>query len=574
MWQSYSRDADTTILSNDYALILGSITPVTNKMISSHSIQTNPVNQERTHWKQVLVQILVVTAFLSLGFLLDGNMGGGNEVNILPFARQYADPTWIPGDWYLNQPPGYRIPFLALFGSMAAAWGFLATSLIGRLLCYTLMASGLVFLGRKLGLSLPLLLLAVGLFLYVDDHQGIVAREWLVGGVEPKAVAYGLLLFVIGLMLTGHYRLMALLLGLATFFHIFVGGWASLVIGGWLLLRRHHHFRSIRYLGSIVGIYLIASALSIYTVVEHLLTPSPTGAVEPSYVYVFIRTPHHLNPLYWSQQWWIKLAVYLLVLALSVGVLRRKQQSSENAVRMGLAEFTLLTLIPFGLGLAIAPFDDQGKFLQYYPFRLGDVMLPLNTCLLFACALEQSFTGKARRILLFLCIVLLSGACSIQAVQFHQALVALSEFPSEQQGIDSEGKALCNWIRTNTPDDAVIVTPPAELTPFTWLAQRPTVAKFKFIPPTKVGVLDWYERLSDLSGTFNPWPQPGERVTFSKMKQALITGYNSLTTDQAQGVMSKYGADYLVTSSTQPLDLAIAYRNSRYILYAKSSDGE
>jgi len=539
-------------------------------MISSHSIHTNPVHLDRTHWKQVSVQIVVVTAFLSLGFLLDGNMGGGNEVNILPFARQYADPSWIPGDWYLNQPPGYRIPFLALFGSMAAAWGFLAASLIGRLLCYTLMASGLVFLGRKLGLSLPLLLLAVGLFLYVDDHQGIVAREWLVGGVEPKVVAYGLLLFAIGLMLTGRYRVMALLLGLATLFHIFVGGWASLVIGGWLLLRRRRHFRNIQYLGSVVVIYLIASALSIYTILEHLLTPSPTGAIEPSYVYVFIRTPHHLNPLYWSAEWWIKPAVYLLVLALSVGILWRKRQSEEHGVRMGLAEFTLLTLVPFGLGLAIAPFDAQGTFLQYYPFRLGDVMLPLTTCLLFACALEQSFIGKARPILLFVCIVLLSGACTVQAVQFHQAFVALSEFPSEQQGIEPEGKAISDWIRTNTPDDALIVTPPAELTPFTWVAERPTVAKFKFIPPTKVGVLDWYERLTDLSGTLNPWPQPGERVTFSKMKQALRAGYNSLTTDQAQAVMNKYDADYLLTSTTHPLDLAIAYQNSRYILYARS----
>jgi len=54
------------------------------------------------------------------------------------------------------------------------------------------------------------------------------------------------------------------------------------------------------------------------------------------------------------------------------------------------------------------------------------------------------------------------------------------------------------------------------------------------------------------------------------MKQALRAGYNSLTTDQAQAVMNKYGADYLLTSTTHPLDLAIAYQNSRYILYARS----
>lgn len=71
--------------------------------------------------------------FFSFKLLLDENMGRVNEVDILPLARQYADPTWIPDDWYLNQPPGYRMLFLALFGLLASNWGFLATSLIASL---------------------------------------------------------------------------------------------------------------------------------------------------------------------------------------------------------------------------------------------------------------------------------------------------------------------------------------------------------------------------------------------------------------------------------------------------------
>jgi len=58
--------------------------------------------------------------------------------------------------------------------------------------------------------------------------------------------------------------------------------------------------------------------------------------------------------------------------------------SEQYAARMGLAEFTLITLVPFILGLVVAYL--QGNLLQYYPFRLGDIILPLNTCLLFACA--------------------------------------------------------------------------------------------------------------------------------------------------------------------------------------------
>lgn len=525
------------------------------------------------------LQILTLMAFLSLKLLLDSNMGSDNEVDILPLAKQYADPTWIPGDWYLNQPPGYRLLFLALFGRLAVTWGFLATSLIGRLLCYGLVSSGLVLLGRVLGLSLPLLLLAVGLFLYVDPYpQGAIANKWLVGGLEPKSVAYGLLLLAVGLMLEGRYRLMALMLGLATLFHVLVGGWAFLAVVGWLVPRRKNHFADIRYLGSILLIYLAASAFAVWPVLEQLFTPTPTGSVQPSYMYVFLRLPHHLNPLSWSSVRWIEPLVYLLVLALSVGLLWRQRQSEKFSFAypacMGLAEFTLIALVPFILGLVVAPFDSQGSLLQYYPFRLGDIMLPLNTCLLFACALEQTLIGT-RRGLLLVCILLLSWMCSTQAVRFQEQLLALHQFPSTQQEVDPEWKALCAWVRSHTPKNAVVVSPPSEFDNFTWLAERPTIAKFKLLPQTKAGIVAWYERLTDLSGELYPWPtvtntEDNRTEIKTEIKEKLNTGYNHLTTAQAKDLMVNYRADYFETSIEHQLDLPIAYRNSLYILYGKT----
>ena len=505
-------------------------------------------------------------------------MGGSgwNEVDVLPLAKQYADPAWIPGDWYLNQPPGYRLLFQTLFGNIAAAWGFVATSIIGRLVCYGLVASGLVLIGRKLSLSLPLLLLAVGLFLYVNPYQSVVAYEWLVGGLEPKSVAYGLLLLAIGLMLGGRYRWMALMLGLATSFHVLVGGWAFLAVVGWLILRRRNDFADIRYLGSILLIYLAASALAVRPVLEQLFSPTPTVPVEPSYIYVFLRLPHHLNPLSWSPDWWIRPILCLLILALSVGMLRRKRQSEklsgQYATCVELAEFTLITLVPFILGLAIAPFDSQGRLLQYYPFRLGSIMLPLNTYLVFACAIEQTFSGRSRRLLSLVSILLLSWACTIQALSFQEQLLDLREFPSPWQGIDSNGKALCTWVRNHTPQNAVVVSPPVEFANFTWLAERPTIAKFKLFPQNKANILTWYQRLSDLSGDLSPWlSRNSKNLPRGEFEQALTNGYKNLTTAQAEKLMVKYGADYLLTGIGHKLDLAIAYRNSRYILYEKTN---
>jgi hypothetical protein len=228
-------------------------------------------------------------------------------------------------------------------------------------------------------------------------------------------------------------------------------------------------------------------------------------------------------------------------------------------------------LIPFVVGLAIAPFDVQGKLLQYYPFRLADVLLPLTACLLFACALEQTFTGRARPGLVLGCVLLLSWKCGIQAVRLQEQILALQHFPSQKQGADPEWKALCAWIRSQTPQNAMVISPPVEFVNFTWLAERPTVAKFKLFPQTKAGIVSWYERLTDLSGHPHPWPAIHDRDdNRGQIQRQLTTGYNRLTTAQAKNLMSKYGADYFVTRIDHRLELPVAYHNALYVLYGRT----
>ena len=517
------------------------------------------------------IMFLAVILFLCLKLLLEDIMsaGGWNEVDILPLARHYVAPNWVTGDWYLNQPAGYRMLFQTLFGRLAVAWGFLATSLVGRLICYGLVASGLTLIGRKLGLSLPLLLLAVVLFL---TEQSLAAGEWLVGGLEAKSVAYGLIMLAISLMLDGRYLWMALLLGLATSFHVLVGGWAFLAVLTWLILKPRLRLINIQYLGLVLLLYLAASTFAIGAVAKQLFDITPTGSIPPSFIYVFLRLSHHLNPLSWDSGWWLKPIIYLLVLAISISLLWRKRQiipPEQYTACIGLAEFTIISFIPFVLGLVVAPFDSQGSLLQYYPFRLGDVILPLNTCLLFASALEQTFSGRSRRLLLLICLVVLSWQLSQQAVDFKNQLVTLRQFPGVEQRIDPQWQALCTWVRTHTAQDALVVSFPGKFNDFTWLAERPTVAKFKLLPQNKAGIIAWYNRISDLSGNADLVPTNfrTRKDNNLQIKTQLQASYDRLTTAQVKSLMNKYNADYFIAQSQQQLDLPIAYQNSLYVLY-------
>ncbi|MDJ0678045.1 MAG: hypothetical protein QNJ36_22125 [Calothrix sp. MO_167.B42] len=554
-----------------------------------------------------------------------------NEVDVLPLARQYVDPNWIPQDWYLNQPPGYRILFQKIVGTLIVNWGFLTASIIGRLVSYSFIASGLVLIARKLGLNLLVLLLAVSLFTSPNEYRnfiglvglipgnsikwvgnllivlaiglilasikkrrflplsllilaislflkanngqwittGIVAGEWLIGGLETKVFAYSFVLLAIGLMLRQRYPLMGFFLGLATSFHVLVGGYTFLSVLGWLFLKPKTRIANKRQLTSLLLLYLIGSTFAILPVLQQLFGSIPKSSLLPSYIYVFLALPFHLNPLSWDLHKWINLVVYLSILLLSIAIIWLIQHkgnfSQYYTARIALFEFTLITLIPFFFGLAIAPFDSQGLLLQYYPFRIADVILPLTSCLLFSCALQDIFSAiRFPWFLLLICIFLLHWIEIPQIVIMQNDFQALRFFPNEHQGIYPEWKEMTHWIRKYTPKDSIIVAPPTGLDNITFLTERRTIATWKQLAQTKTGIVQWYERLRDLSGNFR-----GVNHLRSFTKQ-LSDGYNRLTTKQARELMLKYQADYFLTHIEHRLDLPVAFRNQEFILYKKS----
>lgn len=521
----------------------------------------------RQSFLEIGLSTIILLAFLCLRLLLRDNMGAGNEVDVLPIAKQYVEPTWIPGDWYLNQPPSYRMLFQRLFGWLIVSWGFLTASIVGRLICYSLVAWGLVLIARQMGLHLLTLLLAMRLFL--TNNQGAIAGEWLVGGFETKAVAYGLVILAIACMLRRRYSLMALLLGLATSFHVLVGGYTFITAIGWLLLRYKTRSPRLKDWGWMLMMYLAGSIPVLPAVIQQIFTPKPTGDVASSYIYVFLRLPHHLNPLSWNARSWLMVIAYLALLVISVAFIcfyrPSEDLSKQRNVCVELLEFTLISLIPFAIGLAIAPFDSQGRFLQYYPFRLGDIMLPLSTCLLFARAIQHFFTVKTKQKEFFItCCVFLSVVVIASSVKLPNNISDISQFPKKLPEETSASQDIYAWVKNHTPKDTTFISSPIDLLNFTWLAERPIIAKWKFLPQTASGIREWYTRMSDLVGV--------EKLTYTKQEN-FTEAYERLTTDQVKALMVKYKSPYMVTKVQHQLNLPVAYRNKTYVIYTQGNQG-
>ena len=111
----------------------------------------------------------------------------GNELDVLAFARQFFDRSWLPNDWYLNLDIGYRQVFNYLLGFAIDRYGFLNGAYIGRITGYLVLAIALFIFFRSISLRFFLGLIVVILFL---ENQSLVAGEWIVGGADTKTFAY------------------------------------------------------------------------------------------------------------------------------------------------------------------------------------------------------------------------------------------------------------------------------------------------------------------------------------------------------------------------------------------------
>ena len=142
-----------------------------------------------------------------------------------------------------------------------------------------------------------------------------------------------------------------------------------------------------------------------------------------------------------------------------------------------------------------------------------------------------------------------------------RAMTGLPYFGYDHPPAD-EWYQFCRRIKTQTPRDAVFITPPF-LGGFQLFAERAEVANFKCVPLIETDLVEWKRRLGALSGTTDlrcsGWVDCGGR---------LAGGYFRLRDHDFVQLGRKYGAQYVVTSQPeQKLNLPEVLRVGDYVLY-------
>lgn len=451
-----------------------------------------------------------------------------NEAHYLTKAKHYWQPDWCRGDFFLESADAHEVFFWS-FGWITQYLTLPNTAWVGRLLVWFLFALAWCRLLRALtdtrwsGLLATILLLPL-------TYYGHLAGEWLIGGIEAKGFAYPLVFYGIAQAIEGRWWQVWPVLGIASAFHILVGGWAVVACLFAWYLRREEEELDFKELGFWLIVGGVLALPGLIPAVQLTSTATAEEIREANITYTFRRLSHHLVPYRFAQ--WNPLAPgFTLMRPLCFGVACLAWWKLSHGVSN--PRWQRLTLIVNGsLAIAFAglvvevvfsPFDHfqippfqgtRASLLRYYWFRMSDVMVPVGLATVAVARIRQSTTRAWQT-----AVALLLGTAGLLACATQYGCAARSMSMQQQSWdgilantavdrIDEDWLDVCDWFRAQAPHDVVVLTPVRQQT-FKWFAHRPDVVTWKDVPQNASSIVQWWNRRRAVHKLGDwPWNEP------------------------------------------------------------------
>ncbi|HEY1064932.1 MAG TPA: DUF6798 domain-containing protein [Pirellulales bacterium] len=520
-----------------------------------------------------------------------------NETCYLLKAKHYWNPAWLAHDQFLSSADAHWFFYLAcgwptLFLSLeASAW-------VLRFLGWAFLALGWTALSRTIAPRTGLAALSAVGFLGLVEHAHM-AGEWIAGGVEGKVFSYACILFALANVARGRWNRALLWLAPATLFHVLVGGWASIAIGGaWLLVGRGQpaplgssRDASLRGMASGLIVWAIYATLAVVPALQ--LSSGIDPAVERTAHEITLarRLPHHLDFARFDDWFrfrhallWAAWGGLIVAIAATNHFGRAKRESTSGSldrprpietrrlmrVQGAVAGAAMLALV----GIAIAtwfprPDEAPPTLLRFYWFRLADVFAPLGVSLSAVTLLLRrgrlGWLGTA----LWLACVLACGADLVNAAWTRAAIPAPRAFKTDPANDvpDVEEfrrfKDACAWVARKTPEDSLFIIS-RDADAFKWYAGRADLVNWKDFPQDAPSIMEWWSRLLDVGMWDAVNKRYRHRVGLNKGTLPPMSG------EELKRVSDKYGARYLFVRGRRDLPFEILYAQESeagYLVY-------
>lgn len=453
----------------------------------------------------------VVLIFILFALFAAGPTPSVNEAHYLTKAKQYWNPEWCQGDLFLDSSDAHLV-FYWCYGWLTIWFSLPVVAWIGRIVTWLLLAVAWQRLSWAVLPNRWISLLSAGLFALLVQY-GHMAGEWVLGGVEAKGFAYFFVLVGLKSLVQRKWNWVWIWFGVASSFHVLVGGWA-VVAGGlaWLASGKDRpSFRSmipalvaggcLSLPGLTPGIYLTAGQ-------------DPETVRIANKIYVQHRLSHHLvfssfTPLRIASHF-ILVFVWIVLAIRSRRVLELKQ----------LNLFVLAAVIIGGLGILINQLtllmhtpEIAFAMLRYYWFRLSDVCVPIGvslSLLWIVAQMKPRYPVACQSGLIAIAALVAVDIGSGVVARFRdprsdaaiQATSGSSEPLGEKVKDDESWLRTCQWIREHTEPTARFLTPMRQQT-FKWYAQRPELFNLKDVPQDAAALVEWWSLRREVYGSYD-----------------------------------------------------------------------
>jgi len=490
-----------------------------------------------------------------------------NETYYLTKAKHYWQPDWCAGDMFLESADAHAVFYWSV-GWLSKYFSLPTVAWIGRVAAWLLLACSWQSLSRRVLPGPWRALLSAMLFVTLIHHTAF-AGEWVIGGVEGKCFAYALVFWGLSALADGRWQAVWPWLGLASSFHVLVGGWSTVAVSlVWLTQPRGERLELKRMLPSL----LCGGVLALPGIIPAMqLTAGVDAATtdEANRIYVFDRIPHHLAPLQLpmaelltkSIRYEALLFAFLLLWLCCRREIERGKRATTHAQKLDrLMLFAAASLVFAATALVwqVITWDHPllaATLLKYYLFRLSDIAVPLAVCLAVGWLINLLLERKSKWAtgLMFLAIALPCWQLFAIGARHYTN----PSPPADHAVRDTTAwQEACVWAREHTPRESLFLVP-RRAQSFNWNASRPDLVTWKEVPQDAEALLIWHRRYFDV---FYYTDETGERVAYNSLAQQ--------GTERIRELAKKYSVDYVLTDEYPPLALPVVYANSYYTIYA------
>ena len=502
-------------------------------------------------------------------------VAGVNEWDVLAVARHFMNQSWIPKDWYLNQPIGYRYFFNIVIGGLFRIFPFPVGIFLGRILMHLCLTWAFTRLVQVTKINTGVIVWALFLYFTSQVPQSLCAGEWFTRALESKVFAYAFWIISMTYLLEKRYVAFWIFAGISASFHVLVGGYGLLSCGMFFIIDRvaSRDFSDIKALLRKSWIFLLSGALGIWSILSFFFLSGDGTSVRAAQIYTW-RVGHHVNPL--MPNGVFRESKFLLCIGAVTGlalVFVFFKKIMPNKRLQSLALICLLSSLFLFLGMGVAMSGNAG-LMKLYLFRFPDVMIPFFLTIL---VLQAVYSLLIRGLEYFqkpmaasyLTILLIASMCIVLVYQNRISSVVhdLRRLEDTELSIrqkKNQRTQLYTWIKKNTAEDSVFLVNPGHLFDFYINANRARVVSAKHMPQTAPEIIEWYKRL-----TFgNNGIEPDLNKKFRRRTGIRDKHFSKISKRVLLKQKTRFGYDYYLSfEKRKDLKEWEVFKNNKFYVY-------